>query len=167
MRLRVRILTPDCIFQNEDVDELLLPTRTGQIGVLTGHAPLISALDIGIIILRKESNWKPLALIGGFFLVRKDEVTILVNEAVAASSIEISEAEETLEKANNRLNQSTEEKEKVEATFAFKRARVRCQIAKWKELPTLPVNLYKNIYVEIPWSSSPGNPTSWKTTSFY
>lgn len=134
MRLQVCILTPDCIFQKEKTDELILPTRTGQIGILRNHASLITALDIGLIISRYQSNWKSLALIGGFALVKNDQVTILVNEAVAASSIEEERAKKDLEEAENRLNQVVEEKRKVEATFAFKRARVRCQIAQWTKL---------------------------------
>jgi len=134
MRLQVCILTPDCVFQKEETDELILPTRTGQMGVLSGHASLITALDIGLIISRYQSNWTALALIGGFALVQKNQVTILVNEAVAAPSIEEEEAKKDLREAENRLNQVVEEKRKVEATFAFKRARVRCQIAQWKKL---------------------------------
>ena len=103
MRLQVCILTPDCVFQKEEIDELILPTRTGQIGILNNHASLITALDIGLIIARNQSNWKTLALIGGFALVQKNQVTILVNEAVTASSVEEEEVKKTLDEANNRL----------------------------------------------------------------
>jgi ATP synthase F1 epsilon subunit len=134
MRLQVCILTPDCIFQKEEIDELILPTRTGQIGILNNHASLITALDIGLIIARSQSNWKTLALIGGFALVQKNQVTILVNEAVTASSVEEDEVKKTLDEANNRLSQVVEEKRKVEAVFAYKRARARYQIIQWKKL---------------------------------
>jgi ATP synthase F1 epsilon subunit len=134
MRLQVCILTPDCIFQKEEIDELILPTSTGQIGVLRDHASLITALDIGLMISRYQSGWKTLALMGGFALVQKNQVTILVNEAVAASSIDEREAKATLDESYNRLNQVVEEKRKVEAVFAYKRARVRYQIAQWKKL---------------------------------
>jgi F-type H+-transporting ATPase subunit epsilon len=134
MRLQVYILTPDCIFRNEEADELILPTSTGQIGVLNGHAPLITALDIGPMILRQQSNWTALALIGGFSLIQENKVTILVNEAVDASSVDRKEAERALEKATKRLNEVSEEKEKVEATFSFKRARAQYQIVQWKKL---------------------------------
>jgi ATP synthase F1 epsilon subunit len=137
MRLQVSILTPDRIFQNEEVEELILPTSTGQVGILNGHAPLITALDIGPIMLCKKSNWTALALIGGFALVQQNQVTILVNEAVAASAIDRKEAEKALEETINRLNQASREKEKVEATFAFKRARARYQIVQWKKLSNL------------------------------
>ena len=132
MRLQVCIFTPDRIFQNDDADELILPTNTGQIGVLRDHAPLITALDIGMIILRKKTTWTPVALIGGFALVQENRVTILVNEAVSRSSVDSKEAEKMLEDAKNQLNAVTGDKEKVEATFAFKRARARYQLVKWE-----------------------------------
>lgn len=134
MRLQVCILTPDCVFQKEEIDELILPTRTGQIGILNNHASLITALDIGLIMARSQSNWKTLALIGGFALIQKNQVTILVNEAVTASSVEEDEVKKTLDEANNRLSQVVEEKRKVEAVFAYKRARARYQIIQWKKL---------------------------------
>lgn len=140
MSLQVCVLTPDCIFKKEEAEELILPTSTGQIGVLNGHAPLITALDIGLMIFRQKSNWTALALIGGFALVQDNDVTILVNEAVDAKSITEAEAQKTFEEASIRLEQVVEEKRKVEATFAFKRARARCQIIQWKKLFMLPFN---------------------------
>jgi F-type H+-transporting ATPase subunit epsilon len=134
MRLQICILTPDRIFRTEEVEEIILPTSTGQIGVLNNHAPLITALDIGPIIFSTKSNWTSLALIGGFALVQDNQVDILVNEAVAASSIEKTKTEKSLEVAIDLLNKSVGEKEKVEATFEFKRARARYQVAQWKKL---------------------------------
>jgi ATP synthase F1 epsilon subunit len=134
MRLQVCILTPDCIFKNEEAEELILPTRTGQIGVLNNHAPLLTALDIGPIILRNQSKWTSVALIGGFALVKDNQITILVNEAVDASSINTRQVEKDLEERTNRLNQRNEEKEKIEATFIFKRARARYQIVQIEKL---------------------------------
>lgn len=104
-------------------------------GVLNDHAPLITAIDIGPMLIRQKTNWTTLALIGGFALVQRNRITILVNEAVAASSIERDEAKKRLEESTNRLNQATERKERVEATLSFKRARVRCQLIQWTKLP--------------------------------
>jgi ATP synthase F1 epsilon subunit len=162
MRLRVCILTPDCIFQEKKADELILPTRTGQIGVLSNHAPLITALDIGLIIFRQRSDWKVIALIGGFAVVQENKVTILVNEVVDATSVNEDEARIELEKSDSQLNQVTEEKRKVEATFAYKRARARYQIIQWKKL-----YIFKNFYVEVSWTTSSSSSSSWRTTSIY
>jgi F-type H+-transporting ATPase subunit epsilon len=133
MRLQVIILTPDRIFKNEEAEELVLPTSTGQMGVLSGHASLITALDIGPIVFRQKTSWVTLALIGGFALVQENQVTILVNEVVVSSSVDPKEAEQTLKESIDRLQQATGRKEKVEATFSFKRARARYQLVTWKK----------------------------------
>jgi F-type H+-transporting ATPase subunit epsilon len=126
------IITPDSIFKNEEAEELILPTSTGQIGVLVGHAPVITALDIGPILFRQTKSWVALALMGGFALVQENQVTILVNEVVTSSSVDVKEAEQTLKESTDRLQQVSGRKEKVEATFSFKRARARYQIVTWK-----------------------------------
>lgn len=141
MALRVCILTPDRIFRDERADELILPTSTGQIGVLSNHAPLITAVDIGLIIVRQQSNWIALALIGGFALVQENQVTILVNEAVEKSTIKVNEVEKEIEEAKDRMTKASGEKEKVEATFSFKRARARYQVMQWKK-SFLPKNKF-------------------------
>ena len=75
MTLQVCIMTPDRIFWNDQADEIILPTNTGQMGVLTNHAPLITALDIGVTLIRSNSDWIPVALMGGFALVKQNQVT--------------------------------------------------------------------------------------------
>jgi len=134
MRLRVCILTPGRVFQREEAEELILPTCTGQIGILNGHAPLITALDIGVGIFRRKSNWTAVALIGGFALVSENQVTMLVNEVETPSSVTSREAEKSLENVTNRLNQVIEEKERLETALLFKRARARYLITKLKTL---------------------------------
>lgn len=128
MSLQVCIMTPDRVFWNEEAEELILPTNTGQMGVLTNHAPLITALDIGAMMIRTKKDWTAVALMGGFALVKENQITILVNEAEASSTIDPREAEKTFEEAKTRLEAAKGEKDKVEATFAFKRARARYQI---------------------------------------
>jgi ATP synthase F1 epsilon subunit len=132
MSLQVCIMTPARVFWNESAEELILPTNTGQMGVLSNHAPLITALDIGALMIRTKQDWRAVALMGGFALVKNNQVTILVNEAEAGSSIDPREAEKSFEDAKMRLEQAQGEKEKVEATFAFKRARARYQIVQSK-----------------------------------
>jgi len=129
MRLQVCILTPDGIFQNEEADELIMLTSTGQIGVLNNHAPVITALDIGPILVRRSTKWTALALIGGFAVVQDNKVTILVNEAEAPTSTIITEIEKALASATDRLNNAVGDRETVKATLSFKRARARYKAA--------------------------------------
>jgi len=151
MRLQVYLLTPDCIFQEKKVDELILPTSTGQIGVLTGHAPLITAIDIGLITFRQSSNWSAIALIGGFAVIKENKVTILVNEVVDETSIKENDAQIEIEKADDRLNKVTKEKRKVEATFEYKRARARYQVTQYRKASLLYLLeiLCRNIVVHV------------------
>ena len=128
MSLQICIMTPDQIFWNEPADEIILPTNTGQMGVLANHAPLISALDIGVMLVRTQNTWSSIALMGGFALVQQNQVTVLVNEAESASTINKEEAEAAFNEAKLQFEQAEGQKQKVEANFAFKRARARYQL---------------------------------------
>nr|YP_009105982.1 CF1 epsilon subunit of ATP synthase [Gloeotilopsis sterilis]AIT94739.1 CF1 epsilon subunit of ATP synthase [Gloeotilopsis sterilis] len=130
MSLQVCIMTPDRIFLNEIAEEIILPTNTGQMGVLTNHAPLITALDIGVMLIRSKNQWTSLALMGGFALIKKNQITVLVNEAESSKNIDSDEAENTFSAAKTKLEQAQGQKQKVEANFAFKRARARYQVVK-------------------------------------
>lgn len=130
MTLQVCIMTPDRIFWNDQAEEIILPTNTGQMGVLTNHAPLITALDIGVTLIRSKMEWVPVALMGGFALIKQNQVTILVNEAESAKQIELEKAQLAFEEAKTKLEQVEGEKQRVEATFQFKRARARYQVVK-------------------------------------
>nr|YP_010455880.1 ATP synthase CF1 epsilon subunit [Tetraselmis marina]UUA64556.1 ATP synthase CF1 epsilon subunit [Tetraselmis marina] len=130
MSLQICIMTPDQIFFNESADEIILPTNTGQMGVLANHAPLISALDIGVMLIRTQNTWSSIALMGGFALVQQNQVTVLVNEAEAAKTIDKDEAEASFNETKLKLEQAESQKQKVEANFAFKRARARFQLVK-------------------------------------
>jgi ATP synthase F1 epsilon subunit len=101
-------------------------------GVLTNHAPLMTALDIGVMLIRTKKEWISLALMGGFALVKQNKVTVLVNEAESSSSIDPTEAEKTYEEAQTKWAEAAGQKQKVEANFALKRARARFQLVSQK-----------------------------------
>ena len=130
MSLQVCIMTPDKIFWDEEAEEIILPTNTGQMGVLTKHAPLITALDIGVMSIRQNNSWNFIALMNGFASIKNDKVTILVNSAESKETIDSNKAEKEFLEAQDRVNKVTDEKEKVEAILAFKRARARFLVIK-------------------------------------
>ena len=130
MSLQISILTPERPFWNGQAEEIILPTETGEMGVLKNHAPIITGLDVGAMLIRSNQEWNSYAIMGGFALVKQNQVTILVNEAESAQTIAVDEAENAFEEAKARLEQSQGEKQRVEATFVFKRARARYQVVK-------------------------------------
>jgi len=87
MSLDICIMAPDRVFLETQVEEVILPTNTGQIGVLSNHTPLLTGLDIGIMLVREKTEWESIALMGGFALIKENKVTILVNDAENASSV--------------------------------------------------------------------------------
>jgi F-type H+-transporting ATPase subunit epsilon len=100
MNLQVCIMTPDEIFWNEQAEEIILPTNTGQMGVLTNHAPIITALDIGVMSIRTNKDGH-LFTYGGFALVKQNQVTVLVNSAESKDKIDAAKAEQAFLEAQS------------------------------------------------------------------
>ncbi|BAZ53455.1 F0F1 ATP synthase subunit epsilon [Nostoc ellipsosporum NOK] len=133
MTLTVRVISPDKTIWDAPADEVILPSTTGQLGILSGHAPLLTALDTGVMRVRAAKNqpWQAIALLGGFAEVEEDEVTILVNGAERGDKINLEEARAAYNQAETRLNQvpAGDRQAQIQATQAFKRARARFQAA--------------------------------------
>lgn len=129
MNLQVCIMTPDQIFWDAPAEEIILPTNTGQMGVLSRHASLITALDIGVMSIRQNDAWVSVALMNGFALIQNDVVTILVNGAEGRSDIDLDEAKRAYDDAAARVDQPRDRKASVEAALDFKRARSRWLVA--------------------------------------
>lgn len=133
MALTVRVISPDKTIWDAPADEVILPSTTGQLGILSGHAPLLTALDTGVMRVRAAKNqpWQAIALLGGFAEVEEDEVTILVNAAERGDKINLEEARAAYNQAEARLSQvpQGDRQAQIQATQAFKRARARFQAA--------------------------------------
>jgi F-type H+-transporting ATPase subunit epsilon len=130
MSLTLRVLAPDQSVFDGMADEVILPSTTGQVGILPGHVTMLAALDTGVLRLRDGNGWSTIALMGGFAEVEADEVTVLVNAAELGSSINASTAEAEFEAAQQ-VFASFEGKpgspDKLKAAEALERARARFQ----------------------------------------
>ena len=129
MSLNIKIIAPDRTVWETEADEAILPSSTGQVGILKGHAPLLTALDTGVMRVRINDKWVPLALMGGFVEVENDNLTLLINAAEQGSKIDITKAEAELEKAISLSNQASSPKEILESKKNIKKARARLQAA--------------------------------------
>ena len=127
MTLNLRVMAPNRIVWNSEIQEIILSTNSGQIGILPNHAPLLTALDIGIVKIRLKEQWSTMALMGGFAMIENNQMTILVNEAEKALEIDLQEAQDTFRKAKANLAQAVGKKQIIEANLAFKRAKVRLE----------------------------------------
>lgn len=133
MTLTVRVISPDKTVWDATAEEVVLPSTTGQLGILSGHAPLLTALDTAVMRVRpaKNQDWVAIALMGGFAEVDNDEVTILVNGAERGDKIDLEAARTAYNQAQAKLNQSqaANRQEQIQANQALKRARARFQAA--------------------------------------
>ncbi|WP_449417158.1 F0F1 ATP synthase subunit epsilon [Phormidium nigroviride] len=131
MTLKVRVIAPDRTVWDSSADEVILPSTTGQLGILSGHAPLLTALDTGVMRVRPGKNWVAIALMGGFAEVEENEVTILVNGAEKGETIDKEAARTAYAEAEARFQKadSGSAQEKIQAKQALKRARARFQAA--------------------------------------
>ena len=129
----MRVISPDKTVWDDAAEEVILPSTTGQLGILSGHAPLLSALDTAVMRVRpnQSQDWVAIALMGGFAEVENDEVTILVNGAERGDKIDLEKARSAYNEAQAKLNQvkSASRQEQIQANQAFKRARARFQAA--------------------------------------
>ncbi len=133
MTLTVRVVAPDKTVWDATAEEVILPSTTGQLGILSGHAPLLTALDTAVMRVRTSDNrdWVAIALMGGFAEVENNEVTILVNGAERGDTINLDSARTAYTQAEAKLNQlaNATRQEQISANQAFKRARARFQAA--------------------------------------
>lgn len=131
MTIEISIIVPDRVFWKNNVKEVILPTLSGQMGVLSNHIPVLTGLDTGLLLVRdnSSSNWNTIVVAGGFALVNENKITILVNEAEFGSDIDAKEAEETYLASKVALENNNETKRKFELTSQFKKARARFQVS--------------------------------------
>jgi F-type H+-transporting ATPase subunit epsilon len=101
--LRVDVVAAERVVYSEDVDVVIAPGVEGQLGILPHHAPLMTILQAGELVVRKGGEEDVLAISGGFLEVRPDRVIILADTAERAEEIDISRAEAAKQRAEQRL----------------------------------------------------------------
>jgi len=125
------VVTPEKQLLRDKVVEVQLPGENGYLGVLPGHAPLITELGIGELSYHdaggKESEH--IALIQGFAEVLADRVTVLAETAERAEEIDLQRAKDALARAQKRLASNDPNIDLDRASIALQRALIRIQVA--------------------------------------
>ncbi len=123
------IVTPEKIFYEDDVVSLIAPGSEGYLGVLTDHAPLITALVPGKLTVKDDKNQELFFAIGGGFMeVFKNQVTILAHSIEFVDDIDYERAKKALERARQRLRSKEKEIDIPRALTALHRAENRCRL---------------------------------------
>ena len=130
MTLTVRVITPDKIVWDQDAQEVILPSGSGQLGILTDHAPLLTNLDIGVLRVRANNTWQYIAVMGGFAEVEENEVKVLVNSAELGSQIDKATAQTEFNQAQTEFTEASssgDRRQLMKANQKYKKARARLQ----------------------------------------
>ena len=126
-KYHLEVLTPHRKFYDGDVEEIIVTTSAGEIGVQKGHIPMTVALGIGTLKIKNDNEWKEASISNGFMEVKQDNV---VDAAEWPEEIDIMRAEAAKQRAEERLRQKKSQHEYLLAKAALRRALVRMNIAK-------------------------------------
>lgn len=128
--IQVDIVTPYRSLYHGDVDMITLPGALGQMGILPGHAPLLTTLDIGEIILHKGNDSQFIAVGGGVVEVRPDKVTILADTAEVPEEIDAERAQDALDRAQQLLATNPPPQERPVIEAAVRRSALRLKLVR-------------------------------------
>ena len=126
--MQLEVVTPERLVVNDTAEYIEIPGKTGYLGVLPGHAPLITELAVGEISYRNGNQTKRLAVAWGFAEVLQDKVTILAETAEKAEEIDAARAEAAKKRAEAELEKAGAEGNK-DAQAALQRANARLEVA--------------------------------------
>ena len=129
-KLQLEILTQeDRVFTGE-VDLVLAPSSEGQIGILPGHASLLTKLNAGELFIFFGPRIEVLALGGGILDVHNDQISVLADSAVRADEIDIYKVEEAKKKAEEALKQKLSTREYALAEADLRQAVMELKVAR-------------------------------------
>lgn len=107
----LEIITPQKVIYKEEIDEAVIPTTEGEIGILPHHIGLLTQIAAGEIIIKKGNKAQSIAITGGFLEVSKDHISILADYAIRSEDIEVAKAEEAQRRAERLMKEKTTEKD--------------------------------------------------------
>ena len=127
--LRLEIITAERQVFSDDVNTVVAPGVEGELGILPHHAPLITMLKPGEVLIRKDSEETYMSVSGGFLEVRPDKILILADACERAEEIDIERAEAAKRRAEERLKTRTPEIDVAQVQAALLRSLVRLKVA--------------------------------------
>ena len=125
--IQVEIVTAERVVFTGEATEEVAPGSDGQLGILPFHAPLMTSLAAGELIVREERQETVMAVSGGFIEVRPDRIIILADQAERAEEIDIERAQAARKRAEERHGKPDFDATRTE--LALRRALIRLQVA--------------------------------------
>jgi F-type H+-transporting ATPase subunit epsilon len=127
--IQLEIVTPERLVVQDTVVEVQIPGKNGYLGILPGHAPLITELSVGEISYRVNGLSHYLAVAWGFAEVLPTRVTVLAESAERAEEIDVERARRAKEHAEQMLRSNEPDTDFPRVLEALKRAETRLDVA--------------------------------------
>jgi len=127
--LELEVVTPERQVIHDSTNMVELPGLDGYLGILPGHAPLITELGVGILSFQKDGGTRYLTVIHGYAEVLPDRVIVLAEISERAEEIDLNRANAALDRAKERLAKSNPDLDWDRAEYALRRALIRVQAA--------------------------------------
>src|SRR5271156_3846111 len=128
--IELQVVTPEHHVLSEDVDSVEMPGKDGYLGILPGHAPLLTEMGIGILTYRKEGETRSVTVMGGYAEVLPNRVIVLADASERTEQIDASRAQAALDRAKANLpGANATEADWDAANAAIARATVRLEAA--------------------------------------
>lgn len=128
-KLNLKIITPERILVNEEVDSVFSKAVDGEFGIMPGHIPFMTPLSICVTKYNKEGKEEYVSTIGGVFQVSGNSITILTENAELGEEIDVVRARAAKERAETRLRAGTRDVDVQRAEVALSRAIARIHAA--------------------------------------
>ena len=123
--IKLDIVSAERLVYSDEVDMVIAPGAEGQLGILPHHAPLMTMLGSGELLIRKGGSEISLVVSGGFMEVRPDQIIVLADAAERIEEIDVARAEEARRRAEEKLEHPASNIDLEKAEMALKRSLVR------------------------------------------
>ena len=129
---RLKIVTPKGIYKEADIEILNIRTTAGQTGILAGHLPLASGIQVSELNYVEKGERYKYAIAGGFVYVNDKETTVIANAIESQEEIDLRRAEEAKQRAEDRLKSKNPDLDLVRAEIALRKAINRISVKNGK-----------------------------------
>jgi len=130
MPIHVELVTQERkVFEDDAVDSINVPGAEGEMGILPGHAPVLTTMSFGELVIKKGDAEERYAIYGGVVDVRPDKVVILADLAESSFAIDAEKAREARERARKMMEEGVPDEDNREAVLELRRAELQLKLS--------------------------------------
>ena len=132
-QVKLDIITPERVVYSQPVDMVVARAIDGDIGIMPGHTPLVTALETSVLKIIKDGEETPVPISDGFLEVKPEQVNVIVRTAELPEEIDVERAREARERAQRRLREERSRIDETRARAALERAMARIDAAEKRD----------------------------------